>query len=157
MKWPAIRSLHGIGNDTAGTSVIETAVLLPAFLLLFAGLFDFGAGFSEKLKTQQAAVRGVELATTAGLEGVTAATIQAEAAAAANVPAAQVTVDMWTECNGTRLTDPNGVCATNVQTARWISVHITNSYHPILGSLLPASIASDGVIHYVGEAVVRQQ
>lgn len=140
-----------------GSSVIETALVLPTLLLLFAGLIDFGTGFSEQLKTQQAAVRTVELAMVSGADAVSIDTLKAEAAAAANVPVAQVTADAWLECNGTRMSDISAACTTGQQSAVWASVQINNSYRPLLGALLPARLLTNGQIPLVGAAKVRQQ
>lgn len=157
MKQAIIATLKSVLKNSDGTSVIETAILLPVFITLFAGISDFGMGFSEKLTTQQAAARAMELATSAGSVVITTNVVRTEAAAAAQVPEGQVVVDLWLECNGTRQSDVNSYCTYGNQTERWMSVVITDGYEPMFGAILPDSIAPNGVISFIGKSTVRLQ
>jgi Flp pilus assembly pilin Flp len=152
----ALRFLTRIARDRSGVSIIETALIAPIILMLLAGMVDFAMGFSLKLKTQQAAARSIEYATTAGLEKLSNQDLQAEAAAAASVPANNVDVDIWLECNGVE--PETGVeCNDGDESARYVSIRIANSYQPILGPLLPASIAQGGAISFSGFSSARLQ
>jgi hypothetical protein len=141
----------------AGTSVVEAAVLLPALVMLFAMLFDLSAGFAQKLRAQQAAVRTVEYALNADLETVTPLLLTAEAANIAKVPMSQITINIWQECDGVKSSDITVPCLDAEQTARWLSISISSSYTPILGKLLPTTLAPDGTITVVGQSLARWQ
>jgi Flp pilus assembly pilin Flp len=149
--------LARIARDHRGVSIIETALIAPIILMLLAGMVDFAMGFSLKLKTQQAAARSIEYATTAGVENITEAGLRADAAAAAGVAAQRVTVERWLECDAERR-DFEGSCDSGqVMGGRYVSVRIENAYEPMLGALLPARIATDGVFPFVGFSTVRLQ
>lgn len=150
------RLLVRIADDCRGASIIETALVTPLLLLLMAGAVDFALGFSLKLQTQQAAARSIEYATVGGLENLSTQQLQSEAAAAAKVPANQVDVEVWLECNG--VAPETGVdCLDDEELARYVSVRIDNSYQPMLGPLLPANIAQQGSIPFFGFSSARLQ
>lgn len=121
------RDQRGLWRDTRGTSVIETALIVPILALLFGGGTDVALGFAQKLRDQQAADRAVQFAINAGLSVATQAIIQAEAAASAGVPSANVTVTFWLECNGAVQPNFNGTCAAG-SPARFVSVTVADSY-----------------------------
>jgi hypothetical protein len=146
-----------LAGDEHGTSIIETAIIAPVLLMLLAGAVDFAMGFSSKLRTQQAAARAIEYATTVGVENLTVAALRAEAASAADVPLSQVEADRWLECSGTRQGTFEAACASGEEMARFVSVRIVDSYQPMLGSLLPARVAPNGSISFVGFSTVRIQ
>ena len=152
---PALRRLLAA---TEGTSLIETAMVVPMLAVLVAGLSDTAMGFSKKLKVQQAAARTIEMATAAGLNGAAFQTLQAEAASAAGVPTGQVTLDKWLECGGTRQSDFTGTCATGTLPARFASITITDSYVPVFSAVLSGmQRSSDGKIALSGYSEVRVQ
>lgn len=149
--------LGRLAHDRRGTSVVETALIAPVILMLLAGVSDFAMGFSLKLRTQQAAVRTIEYATTAGLERVSFSDLRNEAASAAKVPLAQVEVVRWLECNGTTQPLFDGGCESGQEIGRYVAVRISNSYRPVLGPLLPAAIAEQGAVAFSGYSTVRLQ
>jgi Flp pilus assembly protein TadG len=156
MRKNAGRFLTRIARDRRGVSIIETALIAPVIIMLLAGSVDLAMGFSFKLKTQQAAARSIEYATTRGLENLSEQQLQDEAAAAAKVPSNQVDVNIWLECDG--VAPETGVDCTDEQSlARYVSVRIENSYEPLLGPLLPASIAKGGAIEFFGFSSARLQ
>jgi hypothetical protein len=146
-----------IARESAGTSLIETAIILPTILMLLAGVSDLAMGFSAKLRTQQAAARTIEYATTAGLERLSVDELRNEAATAANVPSDQVTVLRWLECSGAKQAIFDSSCEAGQEIARYVSIRIADAYEPILGPLLPKNIAVDGSIEFVGFSSVRLQ
>lgn len=152
----AWKGLVRLAREDRGVALLETALIAPIILMLLAGAVDFAMGFSLKLQTQQAAARTIEFATSAGLQTLSDADLQADAASAAGVPTSQVTVDRWLECAGVRQTDFDAGCDTGEQ-ARYVSVRIDNSYQPMWRSLLPASIAQGGAISFSGFSTVRLQ
>ena len=153
-----IRALRRLLAETSGTSVIETAMVVPMLGVLVAGLSDAAMGFSEKIKVQQAAARTIEMATAAGLNGAAFQTLQAEAAAAAGVPTSQVTLDKWLECGGTRQSAFDGTCATGTAAARFVSITISDSYVPMFSAVLSGMTrSSNGSIALSGYSEVRVQ
>lgn len=145
-----------VACDMRGASVIETAIIFPVLLTLMAGATDFAMGFWLKMQTQQAAARAMELATAGGLEALSETTLQEEAATAARVPAGQVTVRKWLECNGVEGNFDVG-CNGGEFIGRYVSVRIQNSYRPMFATLLPASVAPNGTIPFTGYSTLRLQ
>jgi Flp pilus assembly protein TadG len=142
-------------RDARGASIVETAILLPTLLLLTAGSADLAMGVSAKMKTQQAADRAMEYATVGGLEKLSTADIQSEAATAASVATTSVIVTKWLECNGDTNATFDAGCADGEIVGRYVSVRISNSYTPILAPLLPANIRS--AISFQGFSSLRLQ
>lgn len=128
------RNLRGLWRDTTATSLIETALFVPVLALLGCAGTDVALGFAQKLRAQQAADRAVQFAINAGLTTATSATIQTEAATSANVPAANVAVNFWLECDGVLQPDFNGTCASG-SPARYVSVTVTDAYVPMFTRL----------------------
>jgi Flp pilus assembly pilin Flp len=148
--------LRRISRDPSGVSIIETALIAPVIILLLAGTVDLAMAFSLKLKTQQAAARSIEYATVGGLENLSTQQLQAEAATAAEVPSNKVNVNIWLECDGVA-PETGADCNDGESLARYVSVRIENSYEPLLGPLLPASIAERGAIGFFGFSSARLQ
>lgn len=120
--------LRRLLRDQAGASVIELALILPVLVMLACGASDLALGYARKLALQQAAARTMEFAYVAGNNNANlSTTLATEAAAAANVPTNQVTVDLWLECAGVRQSTYTGSC-TGSSPARFVSVTITDSY-----------------------------
>jgi hypothetical protein len=149
--------LGALRRDTRGGSMIETAIVMPILLMLMGGASDLAMGFWIKMQTQQATARSVELAGVGGLERLSVDDLRNEAATAAKVPTGNVTVNRWLECDGATQLLFEGSCAEGQVIGRYVSVRIDNSYEPILGSLLPAKLASDGKIHFQGFSSLRLQ
>ena len=149
--------LRQLAGDCTGVSVIETALVAPIVLMLMAGTVDLAMGFALKVKTQQAAARAVEYATTTTLDSVSTTNVQSQAATGAGVPASQVTVSKWLECDGVTQSSFDLSCDTGAQTARYLSVSISNTYHPTLAALVPSSVAIHGDVTFTGHSSVRLQ
>jgi len=153
----AMGLLAHLARDQRGSSVVETAIIMPTLLMLMSGASDLAMGFWTKLQTQQATARSIELANVGGLEKLSPDDLKAEAAAAAKVPAGNVTVQRWLECDGATQPLFEGTCAEGQVVGRYVSVRITNSYKPILGALLPAKVAPGGKIEFQGFSSLRLQ
>lgn len=140
MNWRKVDLWH----DTRGASVIETAFIFPILCLLACGSADVGLGFAEKMRAQQAADRAVQFALNAGLTIATPTNIQTEAAAGANLPTGNVTVNRWLECNKVVQADFNDTCASGPP-ARYVSVTVADSYQPMFTRLFsPNPVALQG-------------
>ncbi|MDE2303610.1 MAG: pilus assembly protein [Sphingomonadales bacterium] len=118
-----------------GTSVIETAIIVPVLALLFGGGVDASLGFAQKYRDQQAADRAVQFAMDAGLSTATQTAVQAEATASSGLPTSDISVNFWLECNGVVQPSFSGTCATGLP-ARYLSVTVTDSYTPAFSRLL---------------------
>ena len=149
--------LAALGRNERGSSVVETAIIMPTLLMLMGGASDLAMGSWAKMQTQQATARSVELANVGGLERLSVDDLKAEAASAAKVSTGQVTVTRWLECDGVTQTLFEGSCAEGQIVGRYVSVRIDNSYKPILGPLLPVKLAADGKMHFRGFSSLRLQ
>jgi Flp pilus assembly protein TadG len=118
-----------IGRDERGVSVIEMAFVAPVLAIFIVGVVDIGRGFSAKLTLEEAAYRTLEKVAV-GTVQTDYTYLKAEAATAAGVPQANVTVDSWLECDGTRQASFAGECTGTQQTARYVKVTITNNFKP---------------------------
>jgi Flp pilus assembly protein TadG len=131
MAW----KLGNLWRDNRGAAMIETAILVPVLGMLACGVADVSLGFRQKLNAQQAADRAVQFAINAGLTTATQTMIQTEAATGAGLPAANVTVSLWLECNAVVQSNFNGTCASGTP-ARYVSVTVADTYTPQYGRLL---------------------
>ena len=152
---PIHRILRHLRRDERGTSLLEFAFTVPIFAVMAVGVADLGRGFLQRYTLQQAVNRTLEMANLGLVEidGVAPSDytfLKAEAATAASVPLANVALDQWLECNGTRKTF-NGKCAAGEQTARYVTLTINSSFTPSFGTagypgavngVVPISVAS---------------
>ena len=150
------RILADLARDCRGTSLIETALIAPVLILLATGSVDAGFGYAKQFKVQQAAARTAELAGAMGLLTNLQTTMQSDAASAAGVASANVTVDIWLECDEVRQNDVNGTCATSTP-ARFASVVITDTYTPLFAAFFSGSGTANVSVPLRGYASVRVQ
>lgn len=147
-------------KDENGTSIIELAILAPFAAVLLLGMVDTSFAFTQKLKTEQAAQRAVEKATSYNGAGSDYSGLDDEAAIDADVPLDNVTLDKWLECNGTRQQNFNDICGSDELITRHIAITIVDTYAPFfsygpLGQFVGADI--NGSIPYSVDAQVRIQ
>jgi Flp pilus assembly protein TadG len=129
-----LRFVRRIARDARGSSVVEFALAAPVLGLVVVGIADYGRGFSQRFALETAAHRTLERAAV-GTTNTDYSFLAAEAAAAAGVPAADVTFDNWLECqndNGTteRMPNYNDACDDEQQVARYIQVTIYKNFSP---------------------------
>jgi Flp pilus assembly protein TadG len=126
--------LPALARDESGTSLIEFGFLAPFLALLAMGVIDLSQGLAERFALQQAVNRSLELVqarpAVAGAEAndVDYSFVRAEAASAAGVPLAQVTLTRWLECNGTEFADVTDTCPAGQDSARYLRVRITKTF-----------------------------
>lgn len=149
-------ALFRLWRDERGTSLIEMTFILPMLVMLGVGATDLAMCYARQLAVQQAASRTMEFAIAAGNQTNFAATLKAEGAAAANVAAANVTIDTWLECDGVRQADVNGSCASSGP-ARFASITITDTYSWMFEQLVPSWNNAPYSVPLRGYAVVRIQ
>jgi Flp pilus assembly protein TadG len=146
-----------LAKDDRGASIIELALVAPILASLLIGMVDLSRAYSHKLMLEQAAQRAIEKVQQYQSTTSTYGTLQAEAAAAAGVPASNVTIDFWLECDGTRATNYNSVCANGQTYGRWVTVEITGTFSPMFRSRQWPGANSDGTFTLVGKAGMRTQ
>ena len=95
-------SFHRLWNDQAGTSFIETALLVPALLLLCCGTMDFARIVYAGIEIASAARAGVQFgALTPGNSGNTSGMTQAALADAADLGSGvTASANNFCLCNG---------------------------------------------------------
>jgi Flp pilus assembly protein TadG len=127
--------LRGLAGDSRGTSLIEFGFLAPVLCLLTIGIIDLSQGLAARFALQQAVNRSLELLqarpAVAGADDtqVDYSFVQNEAASAAGVPASQVTMTKWLECNGVEQGNYLGTCGSTEDTARYLRIRITKDFH----------------------------
>ena len=146
-----------LARDDRGASIVELALVVPVMASLLVGMVDLSRAYSHKLKLEQAAQRAIEKVQQYQASSSTYGTLQAEAAAAANVSSSNVTIDFWLECNGTRATDYNTVCTSGQTYARWVQVDVTGTFTPLFRSKLYPGANSNGTFTLHGIAGMRTQ
>jgi len=153
-----LTSLGRAISDRRGTSAIEFALVAPVLALFAMGISDLALGLTRKYQLEQASYRVLELVTVGSLQS-DYAYVKPEAALAANVPLANVEVKAWLECNGADH-DFDTPCLEAEQTARFLTVTITDSYQPIFpyGPLGKAVAArEDGAVPLTARSTIRIQ
>lgn len=123
------RLVSRLYRDRRGTSAIEFALIAPMLAMVLAGICDIALGLTRKYQLEQASYRALELVTVGSLQG-DYAYVEPEAMEAAGVPAENVEVLAWLECNGTRQAFST-TCTETQQTERFIEVVITDLYQPL--------------------------
>lgn len=159
------RRLAALRGDARGATIIEFGLLLPILALFILGTIDFGRGLAAKFALEQAAQRAIEIASL-GNRSQDYTFLRTEAATAAGVPLANVTLDQWLECTTTegvttRQSAFNGVCPTGQQPARYVEVRIFQDYIPNFarGPLAVGmpGVRADGSVRLHADAGVRVQ
>jgi Flp pilus assembly protein TadG len=151
-------------SQERGTSIIEMGAIVPLICFLIVGVIDLSMGYSHRLGLEAAAERTLANGISKG-QDVTSKNfdyLKAEAATAAGVSQNNVILDFWLECNGARKTNYTDVCAANEQFARYLSIKITDTFHPIIGrapfaAFYGGSSTLNGNVSMAGDAVARIQ
>lgn len=120
-----------VSNDERGASIIELALIAPVLFLLLFGSIDISRAVAAKLDLEQAAQRTTDFALAQRPRSSDGTYLKDEAAAASGVPAADVAVDIFLECNGVRQADYNSSCVAGETRARLVSVAIRMSFEPV--------------------------
>jgi Flp pilus assembly protein TadG len=146
-----------LASDERGASIIELALVAPILASLLVGMVDLSRAYSYKLQLEQSAQRAIEKVQQYQTTTSTYGTLQTEAAAAAGVPVGNVTIDYWLECNGTRATTYDSVCADGQTYARWVTVTVQGTFTPMFRSKYYPRANSDGTFTIQGKTGMRTQ
>ena len=153
-----ISFLKAIAQNTRGTSTIELAFVFPIGLLLLLGAVDSSLAFAEKLRVEAAAARAIEQITAFSRVKTDYTASQAEAAAAANVAASDVTVTYWLECNNVVQSSFTGSCTSaSDQIARYVKVSVRGKFSPAVNYGRFLTTDANGFVRVLGDASVRIQ
>ena len=152
-----MRFLRSLRRDERGASIIEMALITPVLASLLIGMVDISRAYAARLQLEQAAQRAIEKVMQYQANSSTYATLYLEAAAAANVPVTQVTVDYWLECNGVRAEIYEISCTTGQTYARYVTVSIDKAFTPMFGTRYFPGANDDGSYTLTGEAGLRTQ
>ena len=145
-------------RNSDGTSTIELAVVFPVGMFLMLGAIDTSLGFAEKLRVEAAAARAVEQITAYSRVQTDHSTSITEAATAANVPVADVTVTNWLECNNVLTTPFTGTCPNSSdQIARFVKVAVRGKFQPSLNFKGFLTTDVNGFVRVEGDSSVRIQ
>lgn len=150
-------SFARLAKDDRGASIIELALVAPILASLLIGMVDLSRAYSHKLQLEQAAQRAIEKVQQYQTTSSTFGTLQAEAAAAAGVPASNVAIDFWLECNGARASNYNSSCPNGQTYARWITVDVTGTFTPMFRSRVYPRANANGTFTLHGIAGMRTQ
>jgi len=134
-----------IAGDRRGTSVIELGLALPLLMLFLIGIIDTSRRLSEQITLQQAAARAIERIQVIGQQP-TYEPVRQEAATAAGVPVADVSIDNWLECNGVRAAATATTCAANETMARYLQVGIETTYEPLFYNQIGGPLTANAVL-----------
>lgn len=146
-------------SDQRGTSVIEFALFAPIVALMVMGIVDFARGFSAKFTLESAVQRTLEKAVVGSIQA-DYQYLRNEAAQAAGVPVANVTVTNWLECNGVKNPSFTGICTDeDAHVARYLQIRIQSNFRPSFnyGPLMQGSANANGNVPIFAQSAVRVQ
>ena len=155
------RLLRDVADDNRGLSVIELALVAPVLLLLLLGMVDTARIVAARLDLEQAAQRTTDYALAKRPRNADGTYLVNEAATAARVPAANVTVDIFLKCNGNRQVSFDTICPTGEKRARYVSVSVRNTVQTMFNwASLATALGYNGLsasVTVTGDSLVRFQ
>lgn len=156
-----MRRLACILADRRGNSVVELGLMAPILTAFLVGMVDISQAVAERLRLEQAAQRSIERVMQEQETSSTFANLAADAAAGAGVPAANVTVTPWLECNGATVASGsdyyNTFCTAGQAKAGYVKVVITKTFTPLFGTRFFPGANTNGTVTLTGEAGIRIQ
>jgi len=125
-------SFKNLWHDRSGTSFIETAILIPALLMLSCGIMDFARVVYAGVEIASAARAGVQYgALTPGNSGNTSGMVQAALTDAADLgPSVTATASNFCTCTGATVPCSSPCGAT--EPAGYVSVTANYTFHTAL-------------------------
>lgn len=125
--------LSRLWNDRAGNSFMETALLVPAMLMLCCGVMDFARVVYAGIEIAGAARAGVQYgALTPGNSGDTAGMVQAALNDASDLgPTVTASASDYCVCSGSTV-DCNSTCADGSTPDGYVSVTANYTFNSLL-------------------------
>lgn len=151
----------GLRKDSRGVAALELALVSPVLFLLLLGSVDIFQIVAARLDLEQAAQRTTDFSLAVRPRSSDGTYLRNEAATAAGVPTANVTVDIFLECEGVRQTSFSTECPSGQTRARFVSVSIVRHVQPMfdwagLAGFFGSQILPDTVT-VAGDSIVRFQ
>lgn len=173
-----LKRLGTLATEERGTSIVELAIIAPFLSMLTMGIIDISNGYARRLELTEAVSRTIEKVAAKNFEIPSNADepdftyIKEDAAEAAGVSQADVTVTRWLECDGVEQPDFEGTCPADTRPecqvaspdpalgctpvmARYIQIRVDSSFRPEFSSILAPG--PDGTYPLFAEAAVRIQ
>ena len=155
MPRPALLLLRRLRRDRRGASIIELALALPFLSIMLVGLVDVASCYSAQMSIQQAAARSLERVQVSS-STTDFAFVKTEAATAAGVPEAQVTIETWLECDNVKQAATVQTCDDDTDvTGKYVKVTIASSYKPYFAYSPLGTRQADGQIALSASSSVR--
>ncbi len=153
-----MRFLQQLRRDECGFSIIEFGAIAPFLGLLVVGMADLGRGYTERFALQSAVNRTLEFGHL-GTRKDDYTFLKTQAATAAGVPATQVTVEQWLECdnNGTKLAFTGTCTASSAQIARYVKLTVYKDFDPLFTSAGYPNVQTNGNVRLTVSQSLRVQ
>lgn len=144
-----------LAANRRGAAAVELAIALPVLVILGLGVADAALGYERVFVLNQAAHQGVEEFTAAGdnYSTMSVSAVQSEIATSAGVPATQVIITQWLECNYVVQSPTVASCPAATITARYVKVVVNDTYSPPFSFSVSGSTKAQ--ISISGSAMVR--
>ena len=147
--------------DKAGTGALELAMALPMLMLLMVGMIDISRLVAARIDAEQAAQRATDFALAIRPTSGSGSYIAAEAAKIDDVGAEDVSVDIFLECNGQRMTSFGSACGAGQDSARFVSVEVDRDVDFLFdwgafAALFGSRVMGNGAV-VQGDSIVRFQ
>jgi Flp pilus assembly protein TadG len=143
-----------LARDRRGASIIEMALALPVLSVMMLGLIDVASCYSAQMSIQQAAARSLERVQVSG-SSTDFTYVKTEAAAAADVPVSQVTVETWLECDYVKQGTTVQSCSANQVASKYVKVTINSSYAPYFAYSPLGTRQANGTVALSANSSVR--
>lgn len=115
-------------RDSKGFGAMELALSLPFILFLCLGMIDGFNMVATKIDYERAAQQTTDFALAKRPNTSDGTYLKTIASSAAGVATADVTVDIFLECDGNEQTDFTAGCASGETLARYVSVEIRKAH-----------------------------
>lgn len=152
-------------SDNAGTGALELGLVLPFLVMALVGMIDVSRLVAARIDVEQVAQRATDfaLANRPADSNLNAneKVIANEAARDPDVDAADVSVDIFLECNGVREDSYKTICASGADMARFVSVEVDRDVDFLfdwssMARIFGIKVMGDG-IRVQGDSTVRFQ
>ena len=121
-------------RDDRGVAFVEFGLVVPVLALFVLAIVDLSTGLAQRFTMQAAVNRSLERllvsrpSAGANDSSVDYTFIRQEAATAAGVPLAQVTLTQYFLCNGVRAAASATSCPENQEQARYLSLTVNKNF-----------------------------
>lgn len=125
--------LGRLASAREGNALIELAIVMPVLTMMVLGLTDVARAYMLKVHVEQVARTGGEYAVGSKDRIPEPSEIQAQLANDSGLPAADITVTRWLECDGIAQGDVQYCANSSEQPAQYISIDVQDTFVPVFG------------------------